>query len=88
MSKQLREKHRLRDEYELEHLGGYDRIYPLEPEDPRQVRYNEIVKGVYNNEAESQIRKVSTNADTAKKLDKVKKTSTEKTTTSKPHNPE
>jgi hypothetical protein len=52
MQKQLREKQRLRDEYELENLGGYDRIYPLASDDPRQIHYNEIVKSVYNNEAD------------------------------------
>ena len=42
-------------------MGGYDRIYPLPSENPKQVRYNEIVKALYNNEADSQIRKVTTN---------------------------
>jgi hypothetical protein len=52
LTRQLKEKLRNREEYEMEHLGGYDRIYPLPADDPRQMRYNEIVKVVYNNEAE------------------------------------
>ncbi len=67
LTRQLREKQRAREEYELENLGGYDRIYPLQSEDPRQVRYNEIVKAVYNNEAETQIRKVTNSTQDAKK---------------------
>jgi len=39
----------------------------LSSEDPRQIRYNEIVKAVYNNEAEIQIRKVTNSTQDAKK---------------------
>ena len=52
-AKQLREKQKVRDEYEMENLGGYDKIYPLPPENLKQIRYNEIVKAVYNNEADN-----------------------------------
>ena len=65
--KTLKEKLRAREEYELDHLGGYDRIYPLNSEDPRQIRYNDIVKAVYNNEAESQIKKATNTTDKDKK---------------------
>ena len=39
-------------------MGGYDRIYPLEESDPLQVKYNEILRSVYNFEAELQIKKM------------------------------
>jgi len=58
-NKELREKQRARDLYEMEHLGGYEKIYPLSAENPKQIRYNEIVKAVYNNEADAQIRKAT-----------------------------
>jgi|LauGreDrversion4_2_1035121.scaffolds.fasta_scaffold68013_2 hypothetical protein len=67
LTRQLKEKQRAREEYELENLGGYDRIYPLPADDPRQMRYNEIVKVVYNNEAEVQIRKVTKTTEDAQK---------------------
>lgn len=74
----LKENLKARDEYEFGNLGGYDKIYPLPQEDPRQQRYNEIVKAVYNNEAETQIRKAGgpklheLNKATADLLDKSK----------------
>ena len=67
LTRQLKEKQRAREEYELENLGGYDRIYPLPADDPRQMRYNDIVKVVYNNEAEVQIRKVTKTTEDAQK---------------------
>jgi hypothetical protein len=49
----LKEKQRAREEHERANIGGYEKIYPLPEEDPRQGRYNEIMKALYNNEADS-----------------------------------
>jgi|LauGreDrversion4_2_1035121.scaffolds.fasta_scaffold148117_1 hypothetical protein len=45
----------------MENLGGYEKIYPLPPDNLKQIRYNEIVKALYNNEADNQIKKATNN---------------------------
>ena len=73
------EKQRVREEYDLENLCGYDSIYSLPADDTRQIRYNEIVKAVYNNEAKFQIRKVTNSThDSKKKQELINKAAREK----------
>ena len=46
-------------------MGGYDRIYPLEAnaDEGLQDKYNDILKAVYNYEAELQLRKMKREQD-------------------------
>ena len=63
LSQHLKDKQRYREDYENKNKGGYERIYPLGEVDAKQFKYNEMVKAVYNFEAELQIRKVQREYD-------------------------
>ncbi len=56
-------------------MGGYERIYPPASgadNYEKQARYNEIIKAVYNFEAEMQIRRLQKDYDGNTKKQQVK----------------